>query len=564
MGKLRNLNLLTVEAWEVIRREPALSRLRTWLEASVADVNASPELLEEGGVHRVTSKGCPPGPPPKSKRGPPTSTKGSPPGPPPKSKRGPPTSTKGSPPGPPPKSKRGPPKSSPPEPSWALKGSPDYCPAKGRPPQKLPPRKSSSAVIEPSWSRQNSPDYCASKGVPPRSLPRNKNGKAPVPTKTYPKAAPAKVASQKLTFGPGLPAGVVPRRLQWIPIPEKKLSGTIWEALLNSPVKIPRPARPPAKTTPAPPSPRTDPPKRLNNDVEWVETTADEVISYGAVNLYFCERAADLKAKVAPKARTVVKHRSVLDKKRRDTIEITLRGMGLLDDLSPVFDTVSDLREGALTGDQLDRIITLLPTAEEIPLLQQIPDDEVEAFAKCDKFLLRTLSVSCFKERGEALVVRMSFADELKVIQTKADTLSHCVERVLASVRGGALRLLLKMILLIGNHLNHGTNKGACRAIALNSLETLKSVKGAGPTAIPNCTLVKYLVVRLFDLNHACRDTRRLLWKDLEDSIGRATSATAQGADELQAAVKVLRSKVVRTRAVVSGAKADHFEEQFS
>ncbi|KAH0479744.1 MAG: uncharacterized protein KVP18_001073 [Porospora cf. gigantea A] len=546
-------DVLTVETWEVIRREPALSRLRTWLETSIAAEIASPEQSEAGGsraVDRVTSKGTPPGPP--------RNTKGTPPGPPPKSKRGPPSNTKGTPPGPPPKSKRGPP-----GPYWAIKGSPNYCAAKGTPPQKLPPRKSSkSAVIEPSWSRQNSSDYCASKGVPPRTLPRTKNGKTPVPTKSLPKAAPGKL--RKMTFGPGLPAGLVPRRLQWVPIPEKKLSGTIWEALLNSPIKIPRPARPPAKMTPAPSSPRTDPPKRLNNDVEWVETAVDEVISYGSVNLYFCERAADLKAKVVPKARIVVKHRSVLDKKRRDTIEITLRGMGLLDDLSPVFDTVGDLRQGVLTGDQLDRIITLLPTAEEIPLLQEIPDDEVEAFAKCDKFLLRTLSVSCFKERAEALVVRMIFTDELKVLQGKADVLSHCVERVLASVRGGALRLLLKMILLIGNHLNDGTSKGGCRAIALNSLEALKSLKGAGATAIPNCTLVKYLVVRLFDLNHACRDTRRLLWKDLEDSIGRAASATAQGADEIQAAVKVLRSKVVRTRAVVSGAKADHFEDQFS
>lgn len=329
------------------------------------------------------------------------------------------------------------------------------------------------------------------------------------------------------------PPGRVAKKLAWGVLNENKVKGTVWEQLILADLTLP----------PA------------GNDAEQkVRLTID----YDKItNLFFEDENARKRGLLAKAAQPSGQPKDdaihVLDAKRRQNLEICLKGQGLLDDMSGLISTVVDLVgiDGSGTDpylvsqETLEIVLTLLPTAEEErALLQHLQKAETTQFARAEQFLIRLMSIPLFKQRTSACTFAMSCKKEVGVLEERVKRFETNLERLLMTLEpGGALHAVLALILRLGNYLNAGTRRGSARGFTLDSLSQLKGLRSYDGST----TLLRVAADAIETQRPSC-------WEELRGALSAhaAAQSSEYSLDDLSTVLVKLRQ---RATAVADTAK---------
>ncbi|CAM8953856.1 unnamed protein product [Rhodiola kirilowii] len=191
-------------------------------------------------------------------------------------------------------------------------------------------------------------------------------------------------------------------------------------------------------------------------------------------NLFSCNSASSAPKEAA--RRTVVapaadQEQKVLDPKKSQNIAILLRALNVTRD--EVVEALLDGSEG-LGAELYETLAKMAPTREEeIKLVSYIGD--VSKLGAAERFLKAVLDVPFAFKRIEALLYRANFDTEVNYLRNSFQTLEAASEELKSS------RLffrLLEAVLMTGNRMNVGTNRGDAVAFKLDTLLKLVDVKG--------------------------------------------------------------------------------------
>jgi len=151
-----------------------------------------------------------------------------------------------------------------------------------------------------------------------------------------------------------------------------------------------------------------------------------------------------------------------------------------------------EMRDGnvdAFTLDQLAALLSILPSAEDVELVQGF-DGPKESLGKAEQFFFAVSKVPRYQIRTKCMLVRATFPEKYGELAERIG----CVGRAAKQVRkSAALKQVLEYALALGNYLNGGSNKGAAWGFKLDSLNKLSGTK----TADNASTLLHYMAKQL-------------------------------------------------------------------
>ncbi|KAF8047525.1 hypothetical protein N665_2975s0004 [Sinapis alba] len=162
----------------------------------------------------------------------------------------------------------------------------------------------------------------------------------------------------------------------------------------------------------------------------------------------------------------------VLDPKKSQNIAILLRALNVTRE--EVSEALLDGNPESLGAELLETLVKMAPTKEEEIKLREYSGD-VSKLGTAERFLKTILDIPFAFKRVEAMLYRANFDAEVKYLRNSFQTLEE------ASVELKASRLFLKLleaVLMTGNRMNVGTNRGEAKAFKLDTLLKLVDIKG--------------------------------------------------------------------------------------
>ncbi|CDY08720.1 BnaA06g25040D [Brassica napus] len=162
----------------------------------------------------------------------------------------------------------------------------------------------------------------------------------------------------------------------------------------------------------------------------------------------------------------------VLDPKKSQNIAILLRALNVTRE--EVSEALLDGNPESLGAELLETLVKMAPTKEEEIKLREYSGD-VSKLGTAERFLKTILDIPFAFKRVEAMLYRANFDAEVKYLRNSFQTLEE------ASLELKASRLFLKLleaVLMTGNRMNVGTNRGEAKAFKLDTLLKLVDIKG--------------------------------------------------------------------------------------
>jgi dishevelled associated activator of morphogenesis len=130
-----------------------------------------------------------------------------------------------------------------------------------------------------------------------------------------------------------------------------------------------------------------------------------------------------------------------------------------------------------ISRDLFDNMSKYVPTDEEVQLLKE-SEDEIDRFAKADRFMFEISRIDHFRQRINIISYRKHFHDLFRELKPKVQNLSEASNQLLKNKR---FRTILEYILAFGNYMNKGT-RGNAYGFKLSSLSKLLDTKSASNT----------------------------------------------------------------------------------
>ena len=137
-------------------------------------------------------------------------------------------------------------------------------------------------------------------------------------------------------------------------------------------------------------------------------------------------------------------------------------------------DAVLKLDDKVIRGEDVGRLRLIMPTADEVELLQS--QDGAAAFGAAEKFLLLMAAVPRLRQRLECFQAKMNFDSRVMDADAQVNALLWATDAVRKSKR---LPQLLSLILQLGNFLNEGSAKGAAEGFRFDVLQKLSDTKSS-------------------------------------------------------------------------------------
>ncbi|KAF8089680.1 hypothetical protein N665_0499s0008 [Sinapis alba] len=162
----------------------------------------------------------------------------------------------------------------------------------------------------------------------------------------------------------------------------------------------------------------------------------------------------------------------VLHPKKSQNIAILLRALNVTRD--QVSEALLHGNPESLGAELLEMLVKMAPTKEEEIKLQEYSGD-VSKLGTAERFLKTILDIPFAFKRVEAMLYTSNFDAEVKYLRNSFQTLEE------ASLELKASRLffkLLEAVLMTGNRMNVGTNRGDAKAFKLDTLLKLVDIKG--------------------------------------------------------------------------------------
>ncbi|CAI5726409.1 unnamed protein product [Peronospora destructor] len=158
-----------------------------------------------------------------------------------------------------------------------------------------------------------------------------------------------------------------------------------------------------------------------------------------------------------------------------------------------IAEAVAKFDPSGLTIEQIIGINEFLPTSEEAALVCGYTGDK-EMLGEAEKFILEIAKVKRYGPRMECLVFKLSFSYRSAELVTSLSHLQNASEEVKGS---RLLKILLAMVLKLGNTLNGSGEEDGVKGFTVDSLLRLGNTK-----AVNQKTTVLHYLVRLVKKNH--------------------------------------------------------------
>ncbi|ETO69596.1 hypothetical protein F444_13859 [Phytophthora nicotianae P1976] len=182
---------------------------------------------------------------------------------------------------------------------------------------------------------------------------------------------------------------------------------------------------------------------------------------------------------------------TLIDGKRAMNAAISLARVKL--SYSEIADAVTKFDPSGLTIEQLIGINEFLPTSEEAAVVSGYTGDR-KMLGEAEKFIFEIAKVKRYAPRMECLVYKMSFTSRSTELAASVAHLQKAGEEVKGS---RLLKILLAMVLKLGNTLNGSGEENGIKGFTVDSLLRLGHTK-----AVNQKTTVLHYLVRLVKKNH--------------------------------------------------------------
>ncbi|XP_041721332.2 inverted formin-2 isoform X2 [Coregonus clupeaformis] len=205
----------------------------------------------------------------------------------------------------------------------------------------------------------------------------------------------------------------------------------------------------------------------------WTSVQSDSLEpDYSSIEELFCLPVTESKAKgSAPAVKQEPKEISFIDAKKNLNLNIFLKQFRCSHE-----DFVAMIQKGDRSKfdvEVLKQLQKLQPEKHEIENLKSY-QGEREKLAGVDQFYLQLLAVPCYALRIECMLLCEEISSVLQMMQPKAELLDEACESLRVSTR---LPSFCKLILDVGNFLNHGSHTGNAQGFKIGTLLKLTETK---------------------------------------------------------------------------------------
>lgn len=226
-----------------------------------------------------------------------------------------------------------------------------------------------------------------------------------------------------------------------------------------------------------------------------------------------------------------------LDFKRANNLNISLAQFRKFSH-EKLFAAVYRLDKAALPREVLEKLMLVLPTADEIKLLRAYKGKK-DNLMECDKFVAAVAHVPRFGAKVSAFSASLFVASAAADVEKRILLLTGACAQLMESTR---LQSVLACVLRLGNTLNAGSKLGGAAAISLESLVKLPATKAADKKTTLMDALVM-LVDKKFgaDMLQWAEDTRdttpaaRIELSEVRGEVARLRAAVLAAKEEADA-----------------------------
>ncbi|KAL7587823.1 hypothetical protein Lser_V15G37977 [Lactuca serriola] len=177
------------------------------------------------------------------------------------------------------------------------------------------------------------------------------------------------------------------------------------------------------------------------------------------------DKASKGKFKAAKKTKKV----QLISHSRAYTCEIMLSKVKT--PFPELMEQVLNLDELAMDVDQVDSLIKLCPTKEEMELLKGYKGER-EKLGKCEQFFIELMRIPRAEAKLTVFSYKLQFSKLVSDLRNCVNVVYLSVEQLISSVK---LRRVMQTILSLGNALNQGTTRGAAVKFRLDSFLKLNT-----------------------------------------------------------------------------------------
>ncbi|KAK1272144.1 Formin-like protein 1 [Acorus gramineus] len=163
----------------------------------------------------------------------------------------------------------------------------------------------------------------------------------------------------------------------------------------------------------------------------------------------------------------------VLDPKKSQNIAILLRALNVTKE--EVCEALLEGNTDSLGTELLETLLKMAPTKEEEIKLKDYKDDSPFKLGPAEKFLKAVLDIPFAFKRVDVMLYMTNFDSDVNYLRQSFETLEAACEELRKS---RLFLMILEAVLMTGNRMNVGTNRGDARAFKLDTLLKLVDVKG--------------------------------------------------------------------------------------
>jgi len=281
-------------------------------------------------------------------------------------------------------------------------------------------------------------------------------------------------------------------------------------------------------------------------------------IDFKGIDMVFADRDKMAKKKKAvakdkPKLATKAKKATFIEPGRAQNVTIGLSAVRV--DYGELAAAIEACDKGVLTMELVERLIALVPTEAEAAQCREFGGKPAE-LDKAERFFMALHQIPDLGDRLSNMLFEYKFDEDIEAVEKDLALVSEAVVGVTSSRQ---LKLLLKVCLGLGNHMNSGTFRGNAQALKLDFLLELANTKATAPDLKKrNYTFLHYLQQYLMDheqyhetatfysempkLTEACRidlpGVRQEIAK-LKEGVSDVSKALAAAAEKTAAPGKV-------------------------
>ena len=200
-------------------------------------------------------------------------------------------------------------------------------------------------------------------------------------------------------------------------------------------------------------------------------------IDYTAVEAQFAQKVVETPAAGAASAEPKKKEGplSILDPKTSQNLSIFLNGFKQFK-FSQVATSLQNLDDSIVSGQQVTTLGVVWPTPEDIAQVVEYQKEggDVSKLAPAEQFVLEVNAVPALQQRLKAFRFKTEYDTKKSEIKPDIANIHAACKQVRASEK---FRVLLEIILSLGNFLNQGGNKGQAWGYKLRDLQKLADAK---------------------------------------------------------------------------------------